>query len=546
MHDSWFRTASVYAVDLSRFQDSNGDGIGDLQGVISRLDYLADLGFTALWILPFHPSPMRDNGYDVADYMSVSDRFGDLADIRDLVTEAHRRGMRVVFDLVVHHTSDQHPWFQSARSRPDSPYRDYYIWSETKPTENQPEPIFPGVETSVWEWDSSAEAYFFHLFYRFQPDLNFANPRVQQEILDIASFWMEFGIDGFRLDAANHLFEEKGLPGTSCDRPCEFLARLLQIVRAKNPEAVLIAEADIEGAGFDDLACDGVGITIFVNFLLNNYLYLALARESAQPLLDGLNVLPELPPSCGWLNFLRNLDEIDLERLNEAERDEVFAVFAPDKNMQIYDRGIRRRIAPMLDGQQLRLRMAMSLLFAHSGTPMLVYGDEIGMGDNLSLPERVAVHLPMQWSSEEHGGFTTAPLRDIEIAPVADGEFGYRKVNVAQQEQDPESLLSHVRNLQRCRAAHPILSKMAEHNDTLCEGKVLRSVRHHDGAQFMVLHNFSRHTQHRVLESLPPATQLLVCDETTALETDQTLTVGPYGYCWLTLPEAAAERNSDS
>jgi maltose alpha-D-glucosyltransferase/alpha-amylase len=529
-------SASFYAVDVAQFQDSNGDGIGDLPGVIQRLDYIADLGFSWVWVLPFFPSPRRDNGYDITDYYRVDENFGTLDDFRNLVTQAHDRGLHVIIDLVAHHTSDQHPWFQAARMDPNSPFRDYYVWSPIELTENQPEPIFPGPETSVWTWDATAGEYFFHRFYRFQPDLNFANPRVQDEMIDVARYWMGFGIDGFRIDAANHLFEEKGIPGTAVADPCTFMQRLRAVAEDANPDAVLVAEADVDAEAIAQLACDSNGGTMFLNFLLNNRLFLGLARGKATAVAEGIRSVTALPSGCQWVNFLRNLDEIDLERLKVGERMEVFERFAPDADMRIYGRGIRRRLAPTLDGDQSRIRMLFSLLFSLPDPPLVVYGDEIGMGDDLTLPERKSVHLPMQWSSGHLGGFSTADVEKVDPAPVAGGDFGYEKVNVAKQLVDRSSLQGLVRELLKCRSDASAVWPGDMTFDTCADGRVLRSTYSGQGCSLVTLHNFSNRVAAGTQHGLPGEIHSGIRDEDTSIGADGSVTLGAYGFCWLFRP----------
>ena len=524
---------SFYAVDISKFQDSNGDGIGDLPGVIQRLDYLAELGVSHVWVLPFFPSSGRDNGYDIIDYYQVDPTYGTLDDFRTLLREAHRRNLRIIIDLVAHHTSDQHPWFQAARADRSSPYRDYYVWSPVKPTENQPKSIFPGPEKDVWTWDEVAGEYFFHRFYHFQPDLNFANPHVQDEFIAVARYWMNIGVDGFRIDAANHLFEEKGIPGTAIDDPCVFIRRLRSVVDELNPEAVLVAEADVTADAIAELACAGDGMDLFLNFLLNNQLFLGLTRELATPVADGLRELPQMPDGSQWLNFLRNLDEIDLERLEDDERAEVFERFAPDEDMRIYGRGIRRRLAPLLDGEKRRARMLFSLLFALPGAPLVVYGDEIGLGDDLRLPERMSVHLPMQWSDDYLGGFTSANEATTGVAPIADGAYGYKKVNVAAQLKDPESLLNLVAQLHRCRSAMSNIWMRPITFETLADGRVLRVAYDGEEGSLETFHNFSKRREIGIQPGLSEEFEPVMADSGSTIEKDGLLTLGPYGFCWL-------------
>jgi maltose alpha-D-glucosyltransferase/alpha-amylase len=452
MSDHWYRNAIIYGVDLGTFLDSDGDGVGDLAGLTSRMDYLEALGITCLWLLPFSTGPNRDNGYDVSDYFGVDPRFGDLGDFVELLREAHGRGIRVLVDLVVEHTSDQHPWFQAARSDPASPYRDYYIWLDEPPENPRYRPIFPEVEDSVWSFDEEAGAYYFHTFYRFQPSLNHANPRVREEVKKIMGFWLQLGVDGFRIDAASHMIEPKG--EQRMPDPHSILEEYQRFAARRRGDVVLLGESDVEPSELEDFFGAGHELTLLMNFLLNNYLYLALARRSAEPLVRALRLLPHHPLGQ-WANFLRNLDEVDLERLTAAERHEVYRAFAPREEMRIYDRGIRRRLAPMLNGDRERILQAFSLLFSLPGVPLLVYGDEIGMGEDLSLPERESVRTAMQWSDEENAGFSTAAADRLATPPITKGKFAYKKINVAAQERDPESLLAEVQRIVRARKECP-------------------------------------------------------------------------------------------
>jgi maltose alpha-D-glucosyltransferase/alpha-amylase len=452
MSDYWWRNAIIYGVDVGTFLDANGDGVGDLAGLASRLDYLEGLGITCLWLLPFFPTPNRDNGYDVRDFYGVCPRHGDLGDFVELLREAHARGIRVMIDLVVEHTSDEHPWFQAARSDPGSPYRDFYIWVDEPPENPRYQPIFPGVEETVWSWDEAAGQYYFHQFYRFQPSLNHANPRVQEEVKKILGFWLQLGVDAVRVDAASHMIEAKGRQ--RIDRPHQILKEYYRFAARRRGDVAMMGESDVEASRLADFFGDGNELTLLMNFLLNNYLYLALARESAEPLIRGLNLLPGT--DCGqWTNFLRNLDEVDLERLTLSEREEVFRVFAPKEEMRIYGRGIRRRLAPMLGGDRRRIELAFSLLLTLPGAPLLVYGDEIGMGEDLSLPERQAVRTVMQWSNDRNAGFSAGDQEKLAMPAISSGPFSYRKVNVAAQEYDPNSLLSWVQRAIRTRNQTP-------------------------------------------------------------------------------------------
>lgn len=452
MSDFWWRNAIIYGVDVGTFLDSNGDGVGDLAGLTSRMDYLKGLGVNCLWILPFFPSPNRDNGYDVSDFYGVAPRHGDLGDFVELLREAHSRGMRVMIDLVVEHTSDEHPWFQAARRDRNSPYRDFYIWADEPPENPRYQPIFPGVEESVWHWDEEAGQYYFHQFYHFQPSLNHANPRVREEVKKILGFWLQLGVDAVRVDAASHMIEPKG--GQHIDRPHEILKEYYRFAVRRRGDVAMMGESDVEASRLADFFGDGDELTLLMNFLLNNYLYLALARESAEPLIWGLNLLPGTPQGQ-WANFLRNLDEVDLERLTLSEREEVFEAFAPKQEMRIYGRGIRRRLAPMLGGDRRRMELAFSLLLTLPGTPLLVYGDEIGMGEDLSLPGREAVRTVMQWSDERNAGFSAADTENLVMPAISSGPFSYRKINVAAQEHDADSFLSWMERAIRTRNQTP-------------------------------------------------------------------------------------------
>jgi maltose alpha-D-glucosyltransferase / alpha-amylase len=440
----WYRTGAIYSVDVGLFQDSDDDGIGDFQGLIGRLDYLGRLGVTTIWLNPIHPSPRRDGGYDISDYYGVHPRFGSLGDFATLMREADERGIRVMLDLVVNHTSDTHPWFQSARSDPKSPFRDWYVWSETEPPDRFEGMVFPGVENETWTYDETAGAWYRHRFYRFEPDLNTDNPAVREEIRKISLFWLRLGVSGFRIDAAPFLIEPR--TGAQQRRAYAFLGDLREWLSWHRGDAVMLAEANvsddelIEYFGQSDGSATRV-LMVFA-FRLNQAMVLALARQDARPVAATLRELPDLPRHGQWATFLRNHDEVDLGRLSDEERQEVFAAFGPKENMQLYGRGIRRRLAPMLDGNRRRLELAYSLQLSMPGTPVIRYGEEIGMGENLDLPEREAIRTPMQWDDTRNAGFSRADSERL-VAPVIDfGPYGYQRVNVTAQRLDAQSLLT--------------------------------------------------------------------------------------------------------
>ncbi|HET9200329.1 MAG TPA: alpha-amylase family protein, partial [Dehalococcoidia bacterium] len=382
--DRWYKNAIVYCLDVETFQDSDGDGVGDFQGLVSRLDYLWSLGVSCVWLLPFYPSPNRDNGYDVIDYYGVDPRLGNLGDAAEFLQGANERGIKVIIDLVVNHTSDQHPWFEAARDR-DSQYREYYVWSDEEPADAEEGVVFPGVQESTWTFDEKAGAYYHHRFYKHQPDLNIGNQKVRQEIRRIMGFWLALGVSGFRIDAAPFLIE---LPSAGKDDlTFEYLDDFYGFLSWHSAGAILLAEANVTHDQVLEYFGDGDRMQMIFNFFLNQHVFLALARGEAEPIVRALKKQPNIPPTAQWANFLRNHDEIDLGRLTEKERQECFEAFGPEPYMQLYERGVRRRLAPMLGGDRRRIEMAFSLAFSLPGTPVIWYGDEIGMGEDLSLPE---------------------------------------------------------------------------------------------------------------------------------------------------------------
>ncbi|MBA2699905.1 MAG: trehalose synthase, partial [Nocardioidaceae bacterium] len=408
MSERWYKEAVIYCLEVESFQDSDGDGYGDLRGLISRLDYLSRLGVTCLWLNPVHPTPHRDDGYDVSDYYGVDPRLGTLGDFAELAQQARQRGIRLLLDLVVNHTSDQHPWFRSARRDKESPYRDWYIWSDSEPLDRQQGIVFPGEQTETWSFDDESKAWYFHRFYDFQPDLNWSNPAVRAEIKKVMGFWLQLGASGFRIDAAPFVLEqvEAGIdPG-----PLDFsiLDDWRQDVQWQSGDAVLLCEANV---GPEDLPTYCAGRTDGPNdrahmlfaFLLNTKLWLALARRDSEPLVEALQALPRLPAMAQWASFLRNHDELDLSKLTDEQRNDVFRAFAPKQDMRIYGRGIRRRLTPMFGGDRRHIELAYSLQFSMPGTPVVRYGEEIGMAENLALSGRNAIRTPMQWDDGPAG-----------------------------------------------------------------------------------------------------------------------------------------------
>jgi trehalose synthase len=454
--DQWWKNGVLYCLDVQTFLDGDGDGVGDMAGLVERIDYLAGIGVSTLWLMPFYPTPDQDDGYDVNDFYGVDPRLGSLGSFVEVVRTARDRGIRVIIDLVVNHTSDQHPWFRAARSDPESPYRDWYVWADERPDDGRMTETFPGDQGGLWTYDRKARQYYLHRFYKHQPDLNIANPAVREEIARVVGFWLQVGVSGFRVDAVPFLIELDGIAGSPSVDPHRYLKDLRSFVERRHGEAILLGEVNLpprdQRAFFGDE--DGDELNLVFNFSVMQRIYLALARQDATPVEEALADLPAVPFDSQWATFLRNHDELTLDQLSDSERDEVFAAFGPDPSMQIYGRGLRRRLPPMLGGDQRRLRMAYSLLFSLPGTPVLFYGEEIGMGENLDADARNAVRTPMQWSDEPGAGFSTADPATFP-RPVTGGEFGPLAVNVAGQRRDPESLLNWFERLIRRRRETP-------------------------------------------------------------------------------------------
>lgn len=434
--------------------DSDGDGVGDFKGLMQRLDYLQGLGVTALWLMPFQPSPGRDDGYDVADYYGVDPRYGTLGDFVEFTHACEQRGMRVLIDLVVNHTSDEHAWFREARRDPQSKYRDWYVWSKKRPKDAKKGVVFPGVQKSTWSYDSQAKCWYFHRFYDFQPDLNTSHPEVQAEILKIMGFWIQLGVSGFRMDAVPFVIAKKGAEITKQIEQYEMLREFREFLSWREGEAVILAEANVlPETDMEYFGKDGERLQMMFNFQVNQNLFYSLATSDCRAVVKALQATKGRPATAQWGQFLRNHDELDLARLAAEQREAVFEAFAPEKNMQLYQRGIRRRLAPMLQGDRRRLEVSYSLMMTLPGTPVIRYGDEIGMGDDLSLPERQAARTPMQWSGEMQGGFTNG--RKPVLPVIREGAYGYPHVNVADQRRDTNSLLNWMERIIRMRKEVP-------------------------------------------------------------------------------------------
>jgi maltose alpha-D-glucosyltransferase / alpha-amylase len=539
--DLWWKNAIIYCVDTQSFLDTDGDGVGDLDGLTQRVDYLAGLGVTCLWLMPIYPSPERDYGYDVADYYGIAAKYGSLGDLVELVRVASERGIRVIADLVINHTSVDHPWFQMARKKHPI-YHDFYVWADEKPPDADEGVIFPGKQDSIWSYDRSAKRWYMHRFMPFQPDLNINNPLVRDEIHKVIGFWLALGLSGFRIDAVPFLIEQEGLEHEEVADPHDYLRDIRDFASRRRGDVMLLAEAnepiDLLPNYFGE---HGEQMHVAFNFVVNQAMYLALTRGEATPVAEALRSMPPIPPESQWAQFVRNHDELSLDKLSDEEREEVFAAFAPKASQRLFDRGIRRRLPTMVDGDRRRMELMYSLCFTLPGAPVLFYGEEIGLGDNPAMAEREAVRLPMQWTAEPGAGFTTADEKDLPRKLLRDGPFGYRELNVEAQQRDRDSFLNWMERAIRTRKEWPEFGwgearVLGTHNPA-----VLATLAVWDGRSVLAVHNFSGDRAKFTVQLPEDAAtgrwhQIFAPTEgeETALE-DRRLSVelGPYEYRWL-------------
>jgi maltose alpha-D-glucosyltransferase/alpha-amylase len=536
INDLWYKNAVIYCLSVATYMDANGDGVGDFKGLIQRLDYLQGIGVTAVWLMPFFPSPGRDDGYDVADYYGVDPKYGTLGDFVEFAHACDQRGLRVLIDLVVNHTSDQHPWFQEARRDPESKYHDWYVWSKKKPKDAASGVVFPGVQKSTWNYDDVAKEYYFHRFYEFQPDLNTSNPAVQAEILRIMGFWLQLGVSGFRMDAVPFVISTKGA-GVKQREQYDMLREFSQFMTWRKGDAIILAEANVlTGTDMEYFGKAGERLQMMFNFDVNQRLFYALATSDARPLMKAMTETKSRPATAQWGQFLRNHDELDLGRLKPAQRQAVFAAFGPEKNMQLYGRGIRRRLAPMLQGDRRRLELAYSLMMTLPGTPVIRYGDEIGMGDNLKLPERNCARTPMQWNSQPHGGFTTAERPVMPV--ISGGVYGFEHVNARSQRRDPNSLLNWMERIVRMRKETPEIG-WGDYSFIATHSPAVLAMRYDwMNRSGVFVHNLGaepREVRFRIHgeDAACALINLLSADSSTPdAEGRHTVTLEPYGYRW--------------
>ncbi len=535
----WYKNAVFYQVYVRAFFDSNADGHGDLRGVSLKLDYLQDLGVDCLWLMPIYPSPLLDDGYDIADYYGIHPDYGKLADFKDLIKAAHERGIHIIIDLVLNHTSDQHAWFQSAREGRDNPYHDYYVWSDSDQVYREARIIFLDTEKSNWTWDESAQRYYWHRFYSSQPDLNFDNPTVREEMLKVAKFWLDLGVDGFRADAVPYLFEREG---TNCENLPEthaYLKELRRFIDQNYPGRILLCEANQWPQDVRQFFGDGDEFHMGFNFPLMPRIYMALGKEDISPLIWVLQQTPSIPENTQWSTFLRNHDELTLEMVTEEERQWMWEQYAPEPRMRL-NLGIRRRLAPLLDNDRRVIELAHSLLFTLPGSPVVYYGDEIGMGDNIWLEDRNGVRTPMQWDGSPNAGFSLAASDRLYAPVISDPVFRPVNVNVADQITEPDSLLSTIKNMIAVRKSRPAFGwgefNWAVDTSDIESYSIAAFYRFFEHENLLILHNLSAREQS--IDIALPSTKNTLEDlfgkklEFTIKQGRFSINLGPFEYRW--------------
>jgi maltose alpha-D-glucosyltransferase/alpha-amylase len=523
----WYKDAVFYQVSVRAFKDSNGDGCGDLKGLEEKLDYLRELGVDCIWLMPIYPSPLRDDGYDISDYYDIADIYGDLEAMKSLLRSAHAREIRIIMDLVLNHTSDEHPWFKDSRSARNSPYRDYYVWSNTDQKYRDARIIFLDTEASNWTWDEMAGQFYWHRFYASQPDLNFDNARVQEEMINIARFWLDLGIDGFRADAVPYLFEREG---TNCENLPEthaYLKKLRAFMDQNYPGRILLCEANQWPEDVRAYFGDGDEFHMGFHFPIMPRIFMALKKSRADDLVSILNRTPAIPENCQWCIFLRNHDELTLEMVTPEERQWMWEKYAPEPRMRL-NLGIRRRLAPLLDNDQSKIELANSLLFSLPGSPIVYYGDEIGMGDNIDLPDRNGVRTPMQWDNSPNGGFTTAS----QIPDFITGRLDHHHLNVASQLADKNSLFHAISKMIRVRKQHPVFGRGEMAWIETDNPAVLAYVRKDKGKKLLIFNNLSGDLQSVTLTPENQGSTVDLLSETRQ-SLHSSLTLQPYAYLWL-------------
>jgi maltose alpha-D-glucosyltransferase / alpha-amylase len=535
----WFKTAVFYEVYIRGFFDGNDDGSGDLRGLTDKLDYLQWLGIDCVWLLPMYPSPLRDGGYDISDFNEIHPDYGTAEELRVFIEAAHQRGIRVIADLVVNHTSSDHPWFQEARSSRDSPKRDWYVWSETVHRYEDARVIFVDTESSNWTWDDEAGAYYWHRFFSHQPDLNYDNPEVQDAMLDVLRFWLDLGLDGFRLDAVPYLFEREGTICENLPETHEFLRRVRREVDERHPDRVLLAEANQWPADVVPYFGDGDECHMAFHFPVMPRLFMALRREDSMPIVEILQQTPPIPDNAQWGLFLRNHDELTLEMVTDEERDYMYDEYAKDPRMKL-NLGIRRRLAPLLEGGRDEVELMTAILFSLPGSPILYYGDEVGMGDNIYLGDRDGVRTPMQWTGDRNGGFSRADFARLYLPPLMDPVYGFQAVNVEAQLRTPTSLLRWLRRFIELRKQHPVFGLGTYEPVWPINPKIFAHVRHWEEDIVLCVHNLARSAQFVELDlsrfaGMVPEEMFGRTRFPAVGELPYLLTLGPRGFFWFQL-----------
>jgi maltose alpha-D-glucosyltransferase/alpha-amylase len=537
----WYKDAIIYELHIKAFMDGDGDGIGDFKGLLQKLDYLKELGVTAVWVLPFYPSPLRDDGYDIADYYSINTSYGNIENFRQLLDEAHKRNLKVITELVINHTSDQHPWFQRARKAPKgSVERDYYVWSDDPKKYKDVRIIFQDFESSNWTWDSVAQQYYWHRFFSHQPDLNYDNPVVQDEVFRIIDYWCSMGVDGFRLDAVPYLYERENTNGENLPETHTYLKRLRQHVDEKFPGTVLLAEANMWPEDSASYFGNGDECHMNYHFPVMPRMFMALQMEDRYPITDIFDQTPEIPANCQWAIFLRNHDELTLEMVTDEERDYMYKVYVKDPKARI-NLGIRHRLAPLMENNRSKIELMNVLLFSLSGTPVIYYGDEIGMGDNFYLGDRDGVRTPMQWNGDRNGGFSSANPQQLYLPLILDPEYYYESVNVANQKKNPSSLLWFMINIIRMRKNYKAFSRGDMKFISVENPKVLAFTRTYENETILVITNLSRYAQAAQLDlqqyrNFVPVEVFSRNNFPTVRENQPyPVTLAPYGYYWFRL-----------
>ena len=539
----WFKHAVFYEIHVRGFFDGNADGMGDLRGVTDKLDYLEWLGIDCIWLLPMYPSPLRDGGYDIADFYDIHPDYGTVEDFRAFVDAAHQRQIRVIADLVMNHTSSDHPWFQEARSSPDSPKRDWYVWSDTDDGYPDARVIFVDTEPSNWTWDPLAGQYYWHRFFSHQPDLNYENPEVQDEMLRVLRFWLDLGIDGFRLDAVPYLYEDEGTNCENLPPTHEYLKRVREEVDASYPDRVLLAEANQWPEDVVEYFGEGDECHMAFQFPIMPRMFMSLRREDATPMYEILERTPSLPDNCQWGLFLRNHDELTLEMVTDDERDYMYAEYAKDPRMKL-NLGIRRRLAPLLDNGRDEIELMHAILFSLPGSPVLYYGDEIGMGDNVFLGDRDGVRTPMHWTGDRNGGFSTADFAQLYLPPLMDPVYGYGAVNVEAQLRTPTSLLRWLHRFVELRKQHPVFGLGTYEPLEPSNPRIFAHVRRWEEEIVLCVHNLARTAQAAELDlaefdGLVPEEMFGQTRFPPIGELPYLLTFGARGFYWFRLVEEA-------